>query len=290
MSLFDFNYYYGESSANSWLDKALPTLSGVVIGFILNRGYDHLKERAEIKKAGQEFINESELFKEPLAKQIKSLEELITKLNNPISTDANLVGNIPVDTDRITSINRLHVYKFFKRLTKGDAKEARRVVNKLYGTLKVCSMEAEKMKNLFENFTKNRRAEVKKFNASLNFLLGNFSNLITELEKQGNTPKDDKLHNTLLPIFTILYEQSANLNVDELVKQVSTPLAHITAEFRHDDRTIVFSTNNRDCFSYYREYLDIKREFLNEIENIKSTLSKLNEQLISQLEIYSVKV
>lgn len=74
-------------------------------------------------------------------------------------------------------------------------------------------MEAEKMKLLFENFTQSRKLEVKKFNVSLNHLLGNFSNLIVDLEKQGVLVGEDKLHNALLPIFTILYEQSANLNI-----------------------------------------------------------------------------
>ncbi len=288
--MFNFNYYYGESSGSGWLEKALPTLSGVIIGFALNRGYDYLRERAAIKTAGEEFINELELFKEPLSKQINSVADLINRLSDPVTKDADLVGSIPVDTDRITSINRLHVYKRFKNAIGTDSKEARRVVNKLYGTLKVCSMESERMKALFETFRKSRRAEVKRFNALLNDLLGNYSQLVMGLEKQGIALNDDKLYTALFPSFKVLSEKSAEMNVDELVVNVCEPMVYVTAEFRHDDRATVFSTNNRACFTTYREYMDIKREFIHEIKNIHSNLDKLNTQLISLLDQYGPKV
>lgn len=290
MGLFDFNYYYGESSSSGWLEKTLPTLMGVVIGFALNRGYDFLREKDAIKKAGEEFINELELFKEPLAKQITSLDDLIEKLNDPITKDANLVGSIPVDTDRITSINRLYVYKHFKKIVGNDAKEARRVVNKLYGTLKVCSMEFERIKVLFENFTKARRMEVKRFNASLNDLLGNFSDLVIQLEKQGMPLENDKLYSELLPYFNILSDKGAQMNIDEIVQHISTPIIHVTAKLRHDERSVIFSANNRACFTCYREYLDIKREFIYLTKSIHSNLTKLNTQFISLLDQYGPEV
>lgn len=286
MAFIDFNFYDENSYSTSWADKSFPTIIGIMFGFLFNRGYEFWKEKKETRKSGEQFINELELFQEPLKKQIASLDELINELNNPASNSAILVRNIPIETQRFESIDRLKVYRYFETAIAKNKKEARKIVNKLYGTLKVCSDESDRLKILFDDFLRERRTYSRNFNDSINDLLGNFSDLIVGIEKKTDSKNDDKLYSSLLPIFEIIRSEASNLNLPQIIERVCTPLAQITAQHRHDERASPFSNNNRSCFRWYREYTATANTIAYDVKIIRSTLFDLEVQLEDILKTY----
>ena len=124
MALFDFNFYaehYG-SGESSFIEKSFPTILGIFIGFGVNRLYEYLKEKSEIRKAGEEFVNELELYRETLQKQIETLAVAVDNLNKPENIPLSINSYIRSDEERINSINRLFVYKYFKKKLKNNMK------------------------------------------------------------------------------------------------------------------------------------------------------------------------
>jgi hypothetical protein len=284
MSLFDFNFYSGGSQPHevSLLEKTLPTLIGLLLGFGLNRGYEFLRERRSIKRAGEEFINELLLFVEPLEKQLASLENAVDQLKDPKIRTFILEANIPVDADRIKAIDRLHVYKFFLKRFKYNTKESRKVVNKLYGLHMVCSMETDGMKGLLMTFNKDRGEDVLRLNNSLNGLMGAFVSIVLKIEKEKIDPKTDEFYSALKPFFDN-FEKVNQMTPYEIIPTFCEPLIQLCALHRFDERSEIFSTHLRESYASYKDYVADRDNFIFHLEHISKALTKRYEELKSIL-------
>jgi hypothetical protein len=279
MSFINLNYYAEgvQSQGSGWLDKSLPTILGILIGFGLNRLYDFIKEQKTIKKSGEEFLLELSLFKEPLSKQIQSLKDTIEDFEKPEFKSLKLVANIPIDQDRFKSIDRLAVYKHFIKLNSENKEEGRRQVNKLYGILKVSEMESERMKSYFDSFIALGSAEHKKFTSAINDMLRSYSKFIVNIEKEGKKPTEDKFINALQPLFKIL-EENQDKTLTQITEMFCTPMAHKLAEFRIDDRASEIGIHLKACFDFFREHKSIKESYKLKFKYLKDTFEKLELQ------------
>ena len=289
MSFIDVNYYAEgiQSQSSSWIDKSLPTILGILIGFGLNRFYDFIKERKAIKKSGDEFLLELGLFKEPLSKQIKSLKDIVEEFEKPDFKSLKLVASIPIDQDRFKTIDRLMVYKYFIKLNNKNKEEARRQVNKLYGILKVSEMESERMKSYFDSFIVLGSEEHKKFTNGINEMLRVYSKMIVDIEKQSGAPNDDIFISALQPLFKIV-ENNQDKNLIQITEMFCTPMAHTLAKFRIDDRANEIGKHLKTCFNCFREHKSIKDSYTLKFKYVKETFEKLELQMNEILALHKL--
>ena len=289
MSIVDINYYAEgvQSQSSNWLDKSLPAILGILIGFGLNRLYDYIKEQKLIKKSGDTFLLELNLFKEPLSKQIESLNSCIAELESPDFKPIKLTANIPIDQDRFKTIDRLMVYKYFVKLNSNNIEEARKEVNKLYGILKVTEMESERMKSYFENFITLGSAEHKKFNNSINELLRIFSKLRIDIEKRAENPDNDELIKELTPLFELV-SSSSDKNLIQITEIFCKPLSHILARFRLDERIETMAINLKICYDCFKEHKSIKESYTSKFKNLKLSFEKRQDEMVQIINKYNL--
>lgn len=275
MSLITFNFYSEGSSFPevSLLEKSLPTIVGILIGFALNRIYEVFRERRLIKHSGEEFINEVQLYAEPFEKQINSLQTAIAQLGDENLRTFILEANIPLDTDRFIAINRLNIYKFFQKRFKKNSKESRKVVNKLFGILKLCTVETESMKSHFANYNEKRAEDMLRFNNALNGLLGAFGDMVLKMEKDQTDPKTDNFYLAIKPYFDS-FDDVNLMTPYEIIPSFFEPLVYISAQYRLDERSDSFSEQLREGFAAVRDLRSLRANLIFQLEHIKNTLSK----------------
>ena len=285
MALFDFNFYaehYGNSESGI-IEKSLPTIIGIFIGFGVNRVYDYFKEKSEIRKAGEEFVNEIELYKETIEKQIESLAQAVDNLKKQENIPLSINSYIRTDEERINIINRLFVYKYFKEKLKNNIKESRRKVNKLYNVIKISEIEANNLKSYYDSYLSNAKIEYNKFTEGINGMVNGFSNMLIEIESVGGDPNADQFVAELNTIFSkILQNQDKNLY--ELSDLICVPLANITSKYRIDPRKNLITDDLKVCFRASKESKALKVYFGFQLNQMKMTYEKLILELNQNLD------
>lgn len=280
MGLIDVNYYSESSQFHSgnWFEKLAPTLIGIVIGFGLNKFYDWYKEKQAIQRAGEEFLNELELFIDPLLLQIDSIKSLVAQIETDFRNPAILKTSLPLDDDRFKSIDRLFVYKYFKKKNNGDVKGSRKIVNRLYRIIKISDQEAVRMESLLEKYTTRSNDEFKRFSDALNSILKAFSEIINEVEKEGKDPNKDEFIVQLNNLFEIL-KNNTDKGIKDLIPLVCEPMSIVTATFRLDDRQKNISEPLRVCFSCFREQQELNKEYVFKFRKILESFEKQHNEL-----------
>jgi len=286
MGLIDFKYYseaMGSDSAN-WVEKSLPTLVGVFIGFGLNRLYEFVKERNEIKKSGEELINEMELVRETVLKQAESIEITLNQLSSNDPSKLRLVNYIMADTERYKSINRLHVYRYFSKKLKPDSKTARRVVNKLYKSVLVAETESIRMSSYFDEFLSAGTNIHKEFNKALNLLASDFNEMIRAIEKDDRNPKQDEFIMAMFPIVDLI-RKNQDKDYIQLIDIFCRPAAEKLNDFSIDDRTIILGRNLKICFQCFNDYNAANKKLIFLLQQLEITYKSLEIEILNNSEI-----
>lgn len=289
MALFDFNFYaehYG-SGESSFIEKSFPTILGIFIGFGVNRLYEYLKEKSEIRKAGEEFVNELELYRETLQKQIETLAVAVDNLNKPENIPLSINSYIRSDEERINSINRLFVYKYFKKKLKNNIKESRRKVNKLYNVIKITEIEANNMKTYYDTYLSNAKIEYNKFLEAVNGMISGYSQILIDIEKDGGNPNNDPFVAEMNPIFSKLIENE-DKNLYEINELICVPLANVTSKYRVDPRKNLITDHLKVCFRSAKESKALKVYFGFQLNQIKETFEKLIIDLNQNLDASAI--
>jgi len=284
MGFINFNYFseLAEPSADSWFDKSFPTLIGVIVGFGLNRLLEHFKERKSIKLAGEDFLNELNLLKEPLQKQIEAIKSVVDVLKRSNKTfSMNIAITLPLDHERFNAKERLFVYKYFKNKYKKDA--SRKIVNQLYGIVKIVEAERNRIQDFFEKYIEGEKAEVKIFHAAISKMGRIFSSLLDEVEKGGGKIENDKFLFEVYQILIPVYQGNEQIGLPEAVETICKPIAEIISRNRFDDRHHKLTEQSQICFDCFHRHKSLNSTLEFQLTQINISLEGLLKQLNEKL-------
>jgi hypothetical protein len=283
MGLIDINFYK-EALSNSdsgMFQKILPTFIAFILGFITNRFYEFWKERKEINNEGEDIMLEVEANKENIRRQILSLDETIERIKNTKKKQVLPFENfINLDLDKISSINRRYVYKYFNKIVGLSKPESRKLANKIYGTQRIIESETIRLKNAFDEYRKDGAFYTRRFQKEFKDLARLFNSLIDEDERNGIKIKEDKMLFDLAPFMKKITSHSPGKNLMEITEEICVPIEDELNKFRYDKRFDAISEKLSNCFDIYGEYLNIKQTFIEFLEISRETFSRVNKNYL----------
>lgn len=281
MSFIDINHYYDSISSNGggWIDKTVPTLVGVLIGFGLNRAYELYKDKKEITRSGEDFINELNLLTESLNNQLASLDKAIEQMVAKELTPPNVTINIAFVGERFNSIDRLRVFKHFHKAKK---QEGRTIDNHLYALIKRIEIDATRIEKYYDQYVNTSQEYFDLFHKAVNSMLREFSEEVAKTEKKGIELETDPLMADALPMLS-KFSKSQKLNLVELTEQICYPLLEITGKHRMDERIKIISKQNAVCFDSYKGTLEAKNLFAVRLRQIKESIENVKQELNTKI-------
>ena len=282
MSFIDINHYYESATASSggWMEKTIPTLVGVLIGFGLNKAHDYYKNKKDVTIAGEDFVNELNLLSEPLENQLSSLDKAIAQMESKDLVTPNVTINIAFVSQRFESIDRLKVSKYFKQTKK---EQGRKIVNHLTALVKRVEIDAERIEKYFNEYMAESQKQFDVFHQAANRMLREFSEEVAKVEKEGKTFDSDPLIKDALP-FLSRFSRNENLNLVQLTEHVCYPILEVTGKHRTHERSKVLSRQNAFCFDAYKATLEAKSIFAERLKQIKTSIKEIQTQLQSNLD------
>ena len=286
MSIIDLNYYaQSMSQSNGILDKVFPALLGVAVGFGLNWSRDFIKQKKEINDNGNEFLIEIDLIKSVIEKEIESLSNSIDFMKNPGSSQTFMIDQfVLTDKGRIKSINRLHIYHFFRRRFKFTRKESRATVNKIYVLLNLVDYEGAKLKEAFDQYRSRGADFTRRYNKGLGEFAHEHAMLGIRVKREGKKIEDDKLINGLLEHMTNVKEGD-KMNFVQITEKFCTPLMVELQKHSDDLRYDILSEKLTVCFGVYHDFINEKNNFIGNLSRIKQSFEDINTKFIEVNEI-----
>lgn len=284
MGFINFNFFseLAEPPSDSWIDKSFPALIGVILGFGLNRLFEHFKERKLIERAGEDFLNELNLLKEPLHKQIEAIKSVINVLKERNKTfSMNITITLPLDNERFNANERLFVYKYFKSRYKKE--ESRKIVNQLYGIIKIVEAERKRIQDFFEKYIEEEKDEVKIFHAAISRMGRIFSSLLDQEEKKGNKIENDRFLFELYKIFMPSYKGNERRGLPEAIETICKPITEIISRHRFDDRHHKLTEQGQICFDCFHRHNSLNSTLEYQLTQINISLEGLLKQLDEKL-------
>ncbi|MGN7811607.1 hypothetical protein [Flavobacterium sp. 22076] len=176
-----------KESANN-LGKLLPlisTLTGLIIGFLLNRFYERYTNRKKIQKSGKRWNIELKTLEEPIKHQIKSIEEFKLSVAKREWSYDPLELMTTINSERFSSLDKNDFmdyldynskFPWYQRLFTSDAKideqynKAAKISNHIHGFIDVLSHNFQHLNNKWDEFQDGISENTKKLSQDMDTL------------------------------------------------------------------------------------------------------------------------
>ncbi len=216
-----------EKESVSNFGRMLPiisTVTGLVVGFFLNRLYEWYSDRKKIKKSGKRWNIEIKTLEEPIKHQIKSIEEFKLSVAKREWSYDPLDLMTTINSERFSSLDKNDLLDYLEYKTKfpwhkqlfiGKAliqeqyNKAAKISNHIHGFIDVLSHNFQHLNNKWDEFQDGISATTKKLNQDLDTL----NNQINTL-KYLIANDTQKLYNSeqYKPFFDLYFQFISHLN------------------------------------------------------------------------------
>jgi len=285
MSLFNFNFYSGEvlGQNSSGIITFIEPIIATALGFLLAKGYDWLGGRKKINRAGEDLINEIHLLRNPIDKQVFSINEAIKILKQEKTVSPPLNFIFSLNTERVNFINRTDVVEFFDKYYSGNRFLAREKVNNIYAALEVITNNSKMLETLYNAFFERAEVETDKYKENNGLILRRLTHLAGEIARRDILPDSDPFYNKIHTLWKDNFGTSEPIDLFVKNKTFNIPLSEFLSNNFTDERVIDFNDFNYKCLDAYNCLDDLKKELILKFEIIITSLNTQFTELLKNI-------
>nr|WP_315200965.1 hypothetical protein [uncultured Flavobacterium sp.] len=285
-----------KNSSNSF-NTLLPlifTLTGLIVGFFINRLYEWYINRKRIKKSGKRWNIELKTLEEPLKHQIKSIEEFMLSVAKREWKYDSLELMTTINSDRFSSldkndlmdyidyITKLHWYKqlfFSEAKSREQYDKAVKISNHIHGFIDVLSHNFQMINNKWDEFQDGISATTKKLNQDLETLNIQMSNLNFQI---ANDTLKIYQNQDYTPFFNLYFQfisqlrQNANYNMHNSQKDFLEPAIIELGKLMKDNRILPITASISILFNDLRA-INAEKDYV--LDNMTELIMRYNKSL-----------
>lgn len=207
----------------------------LLLGFFLNRGYDHFIEKRKIKKSGERWVAELQGLEEPILSQKKSLEEFLVNHSIDKFEPPQLEVHQILDCEIFKSLDKSDLLKFIKTREKNYANVVK-VSNSVHGFISSMNFIYNDITSRFNEYLEKTSNHVELFNEHLKQLNQSFGMFGVAIETEtGKDPMENKVFSQMYSLFHKYispYVETGDIEIFGLQKEFITRLSLIVATYR----------------------------------------------------------
>jgi len=265
----------------------LPFLT-LLLGFVLNRGFDYLLEREKIKKEGERWFAEIRCLTKPLKNQRESIENFLKVLNIEKFETPNLEIHQSLDCEIFKSLDKSVLLKYLNRMEKNFSKSVD-ISNKIHGFISSLTFYYTDIKKRYENYLNNSLELFEKFNETFQHLIYCVAQYGRKIEKEtGQDPKKNKTFNQISNLFekhVHPHAEDGDIELFSLHSNLLVPLVEITTENRLNDDLLELTHSLSECNNTFKSIKAEKKYLKINYTNINESLLSLETELENILEL-----
>jgi hypothetical protein len=264
-----------QGKSSSWFKDILPILT-LILGIGIKEVLDKRRDKKQMVSAGEHWVAELELLREPLVKQVQYLQEFLAQHKEDTEDIPQITVQAAVDGTSFDALDRVKLIQYLEKQNGKSYKESIAIAKKVYSFITVLKTNYQDLKDRFKEYLRGREKHHDTVNKGLQNLVIQFGEYQVEIEKETNGNFD------LNPGFVKLYDlfmseirpymDSGNFDIFKMELDFLKQLTAILGEMRMDAR--LFPMHN-SC-----------QQMMNGIKGIKAEKHYLNTNLNTMLGRY----
>ncbi|WP_307295372.1 hypothetical protein [Flavobacterium sp. SORGH_AS_0622] len=290
-----------ESASN--FGRMLPiisTLTGLVVGFFLNRFYEWYINIKKIKKSGKRWNIELKTLEEPIRHQIKSIEEFKLSVAKREWRYDPLDLMTTINSERFSSLDKNdlmdyleHKTKFpwYKQLFSSDAQvqeqynKAAKISNHIHGFIDVLSHNFQHLNNKWDEFQDGISSTTKKLNQDLDILNNQINSLKYLIANDTQKLYRSEQYKTFFDLyfqFISHLNQNPNYNMHRMRVDFLDPAMMELAKLTKDNRILQTASSISILYTDLRA-VNSEKDYL--LDNMTELISRYNKSLAALAKI-----
>lgn len=270
-----------KSGIRDYINLLFPILT-LILGFILNRGYDYFSQKNRIKKDGQRWITELRCLDQPLKEQKQSIkkflkEQAIDKFDTP-----ELIIHDILDCEIFKSLDKTNLLKYLDAKNK-DFDKAVELSNSIHGFISSLQYISKTIKSRFNENIENSSKHIDLFNVYLQQLMLNFAQFGVKIEQEtGIDPIHDPIYKQIWDLFEkfiIPHSNDGNIEIFSFQKNFIIPLGNLISQNRLNNDLREMSVISSNCNMEIKAIRMEKRYLTENYTKIISYLDKSKQNL-----------
>jgi hypothetical protein len=288
-----------EKNSSNNIGRLLPlifTLTGLIVGFFINRFYEWYINRKKIKKSGKRWTIELKTLEESLKDQIKFIEEFKKSVAKREWKYNSLDLMTTINSDRFSSLDKNdlmdyidHISKFpwYKQLfinkVKNQAQynKAVKISNHIHGFIDVLTHNFQMLNNKWDEFQDGISSTTEKLNQdmeTLNIQLNTLNFQIANDNLKIYQNEDYKPFFILYFQFISQLRQNPNYNMHNLQKDFLEPAIIELGKLTKDNRILSIAASISILFNDLRA-IDAEKDYV--LDNMTELITRYNKSLES---------
>ncbi|WP_143102029.1 hypothetical protein [Flavobacterium phragmitis] len=284
----------------SRLIPIISTLTGLVVGFFLNRFYEWYTNRKKIKKNGKRWSIELKTLEEPIKQQIKSIEEFKLSIAKREWSYDSLELMTTISNDRFSSLDKNDLMDYLDNKTKSPwhkqlfSSEARiqeqynkaaKISNHIHGFIDVLNHNFQHLNNKWDEFQDGISATSKKLNQdldTLNIQINSLKYLIANDTEKLYSNEQYKPFFDLYFRFISHLNQNPNYNIHRMRVDFLDPAMMELGKLTKDNRILQTASSISILYTDLRA-VNSEKDYV--LDNMTELISRYNKSLDALVKI-----
>lgn len=285
-----------KESANT-LGKLLPlisTLTGLILGFMLNRFYERYTNRKKIQKSGKRWNIELKTLEEPIKQQIKSIEEFKLSVAKREWSYDPLELMTTINSERFASLDKNDFmdyldynckFPWYQRLFTSEAKideqynKAAKISNHIHGFIDVLSHNFQHLNNNWDEFQDGISEITKKLSQdmdTLNIQINSLKYLIANDTQNLYSSAEYKRFFDLYFRFISHLNQNPKYNMHKIREDFLAPAMTELGKLSKDNRILQTASAISILYTDLRA-INSEKDYI--LDNMTELISRYNKSL-----------
>jgi len=268
-----------EKNSFDFLKYLLPILT-LLLGIGINKFLDKQLNKKKINKSGERWIAELRSLKEPLIKQVQSLQEFLKEHEKEEFKIPRLEIYSSLNGDIFKSLDKNELIQFIENNNKKlKFTEIVKISNKIHGYTSILIHLSETLKEKFNKFLSGVSLHTTSLSKNLQSFLRAFADFGVYIERQTENPMLDARYKPIAELYKehiTPYLNEGDYNVFVLDKDFFMPIIDILSHQRFDESIKPLTRATTSCLD---DIKGIRFEKKYMTDNVKTILEHYNEQI-----------
>jgi hypothetical protein len=290
-----------ESDSNfSRLIPIISTLTGLVVGFFLNRFYEWYINRKKIKKSGKRWNIELKTLEEPIKHQIKSIEEFKLSVAKREWNYDSLELMTTISSDRFSTLDKNDLmdyldcktkFSWHKQLFSSETRiqerynKAVKISNHIHGFIDVLSHNFQHLNNKWDEFQDGIAKTTNKLSQdleSLNIQMNTLNYQIANDNLKVYSSEQYKPFFTLYFQFILHLNKNPNYNMHKMQQDFLEPAMMELGKLTKDNRILQTASSISILYTDLRA-VNSEKDYV--LDNMTELVSRYNKSLAALAKI-----
>ena len=257
-----------------------------IIGYVINKCIENKKEKARLNKLRDYYIYLVKTYLSPIDDFIRSLSELIESISSTEHTNIHFTGGKDLYFDKIINISHQDLYTIFVQNISNSEDVKYEHFNNFVNSFEYLKVVTKNTKDEFFKYHDNLNRFIKQWDVNINQLGRYFETMMHHIRANNIDPTTDQLFHQMDLLISRWIKIENFRNLDIAMENYLNPLNELCNQYQNDSRVLIITPLVVNCFSAYKNILNIKQFYSDVFRDINNDLVQIKNHIENAISFY----